>query len=298
MRRIVVGLGLLVGCSLSLFGQEGARPKLLVVSNRSGNADIFLMNADGSDAVNLTQSAGDDTFPAWSPDGKHIAFTSERDGPPQLYVMAADGSNVRRLTEAQISDRAAAWSPDGKKIAFGRNLGGNQEIFVIDADGSNPVNLTNDDAFDGDPAWSPDGKRLAFASSRGGQGFRLHVMEADGKNAQQLSEGNNPFGFTYPAWSPDGKAVAFTEIGKNALELFVRDYMSGKQKALTALGGLNTQIAWAPGGKQAAFLHLDIADYMDRITSLYLIDADGKNAKEILKREVPLEGGRPAWQPR
>jgi TolB protein len=302
-RCVILGCLVLAAWTCALFAQalsaqNQGEAKLLCVSNRSGNADIFLMNADGTGAVNLTQSAGDDTLPAWAPDGKKIAFTSERDGRPQIYLMDADGTSVRRLTDSESSDRAPAWSPDGKKIAFCRTANGNAEVFVMNGDGSNPINVTDHDAFDGDPAWSPDGKLIAFASNRGGQGFRLFVMDHDGKNAQQVSEANNPFGYVYPAWSPDGKAIAFTDLGKNALEVFVRDHASGKHTPLTKLGGLNTQLAWAPGGKQAAFLHLDIADYMDKVTSLYVIDADGKNAKEILKREVPLEGGRPAWKPK
>jgi TolB protein len=295
MRLFLLMLGVLASCTAALFGQsEPEGPKLLCVSNRTGNAEIFLMNADGSNAVNLTTSKAENTFPAWSPDGKKIAFTSDRDGHPQIYVMDGAGTNARRLTDNQSADRAPAWSPDGKKIAFSRD----QEVFVMNADGSDPMNLTDDPAFDGDPTWSPDGKRIAFASNRGGQGFHLHVMDADGKTCQQFSDANNPFGYVYPAWSPDGKAIAYTDVSKNSLEIFARDFAGGQRTQLTKLGGLNTQVSWSPTGKQLAFLHADITDATNKISSLYVMNADGSDRKEVLKREVPLEGGRPSWKPK
>lgn len=110
-----------------------------------------MINADGSDAKNLTENQGQNTYPAWSRDGKKIAFTSTRDGSSAIYVMDADGKNVKQLTNGESEDRAPAWSPDGKKIAFCRHLGNNWEIFVMDADGSNQVNLTDDPARDADP---------------------------------------------------------------------------------------------------------------------------------------------------
>src|SRR5262249_7787419 len=144
MRRFMLLPPVLACCVAALFGQAATdAPKLLCVSNRTGNAEIFLMDADGKNAVNLTKSGAENTFPAWSPDGKKIAFTSDRDGHLQIYVMDADGSNVKRLTDDPSSDRAPAWSPDGKQIAFCRN----QEVYVMNADGSDPKNLTDNPSF-------------------------------------------------------------------------------------------------------------------------------------------------------
>ncbi len=298
MWRFSLPLLLLASCSLALPAQSDAgRAKLLCVSNRTGNAEIFAMDADGGHAVNLTNSPAEDGQPAWSLDGKRIAFTSTRDGVQQIYLMQADGSNVKRLTTYEGADRAPAWSPDGKKIAFCRNVNGNQEVFVMNVDGSGTANISNSDGFDGDPAWSPDGKHLAFTSNRSGDGFRLYVMDADGNNVQQLSEEKNPFGYVYPAWSPDGKHIVYTDLGKNALELFVHDYGRAKRRDLTKLTGLNTNAAWSPNGQRLALVHMDIADMDSLIGSLYVMNADGTDAKEILKREVPMEIGRAAWRP-
>ena len=119
------------------------------LSVRSGG--IHVMNADGRAQQRLARGS----TPAWSPDGRQIAFL--RSG--AIYVMNADGTRQRRLARGS----APAWSPDGRRIVFVREQGGDAEIYVMNADGSGQRNLTRNAADEDDPAWSPDGRRIAFA---------------------------------------------------------------------------------------------------------------------------------------
>src|SRR5437588_12744630 len=96
------------------------KPQLLIVSSRTGNAEIFLVNADGGGATNLTQSKAESSYPAWSPDGRMIAFASNRDGSMNIYVMDARGGAVKQLTKGNEVNRCPTWSADGKKIIFAR----------------------------------------------------------------------------------------------------------------------------------------------------------------------------------
>ena len=137
------------------------------------------MNADGSGVTRLTDNDADDWSPAWSPDGRRIAFDSNRDGDFEIYVMNADGSGVTRLTDNDADDWSPAWSPDGRRIAFDSDRDGDFEIYVMNADGSGVTRLTDNDADDWSPAWSPDGRRIAFDSNRDGD-FEIYVMNADG----------------------------------------------------------------------------------------------------------------------
>jgi hypothetical protein len=175
-----------------------AQEKIAFASNRDGNTEIYVMNADGSNQVNLTNNAGNDFNPAFSPDGSKIAFASDRDGNQEIYVMNADGSNQVNLTNAAGDDFNPAFSPDGSKIAFTSTRDGNAEIYVMNADGSNQVNLTNTAGDDFNPAFSPDGSKIAFASFRDGN-TEIYVMNADGSNPTRRTF-TDPFTDTSPSW--------------------------------------------------------------------------------------------------
>jgi hypothetical protein len=121
-----------------------------------GNGEIFVMNADGSNPIRLTNNYALDEQPSWSPDSKKIAFMSSRVGGYEIFVMNADGSNPIRLTNDLFTDSQPRWSPDGKKIAFGSNRGGCCEIFVMNAgEGSEQTRLTNNNALSGFSDWGP-----------------------------------------------------------------------------------------------------------------------------------------------
>jgi len=108
----------------------------------SSESDIFVMNADGSGTRRLTHNAAQNAEPAWSPDGRKIAFRSTRNGNRDLYVMNADGSGKRNLTQNAAWDSRPSWSPDGQKIAFVSNRDGRLEAYVMNADGSGQRRLT------------------------------------------------------------------------------------------------------------------------------------------------------------
>jgi TolB protein len=108
----------------------------------SSYSDIYVMHADGSGTRKLTHNARQNAEPAWSPDGRRIAFVSRRDGNAEVYVMNADGSGQRNLTRHPAKDVHPTWSPDGRRIAFVSNRDGRLEAHVMNADGSGQRSLT------------------------------------------------------------------------------------------------------------------------------------------------------------
>src|SRR5438034_589780 len=150
----------------SLSAAEGLRGTIAFHSNRDGDFDIYVMNADGSGVTHLTDDPATDfgDRAGWSPDGRRFVFSSTRDGGDiDIFVMNADGTGVSQLTHNDfIADDDPVWSPDGKQIAFHSTRdGGDEDIFVMNADGTGVIQLTNNSVlpdgspiFDAVPAWT------------------------------------------------------------------------------------------------------------------------------------------------
>src|SRR5205085_3626152 len=177
------------------FSPDGS--KIAFRSNRDGNYEIYVMDADGSNQTRLTNNPAEDYEPFFSPDVSKIAFTSQRDGNYEIYLMNADGTGQTNLTNNAADDVRPAYSPDGSKIAFISNRDGNYEIYVMNTDGTGQTRLTNNAAFDEDPKFSPDGSKIAFISNRDGN-YEIYVMNPDGSSQVRLT--NNSADDVSPDW--------------------------------------------------------------------------------------------------
>src|SRR5437588_325314 len=193
-------------------GQSGSAaitvvpPALAFTTNRDGNDQIYVVDAAGTDVLNLSHNATDDDWPSWSPDGSKIAFHSDRDGNFEGYAMHADGTLPVNLTNNPALDALANWSPDGSKIAFDTDRDGNFEVYLMNPDGTGLVDLTNSGTNEAFPAWSPDGSKIAFGTDRDGND-EVYVMNSDGTGLVNLTHSSAFDGYTV-AWRPTGVAHA------------------------------------------------------------------------------------------
>ena len=235
------------------------------------NGDIFTIDADGSNKVNITNDPSSDDEPIVSPDGEKVIIRSDRDALAgnQLYAIDIDGSNVTLLTSGSSFNAQVAWSPDSSKIVFVSNRDGNNEVYVMNADGSNQVNLSSSPNSDFRPKWSPDGSKIAFASDRDGN-EEVYVMNADGSNQVNLS--NSPASDLLPKWSPDGSKIAFETDRDVNVEIYVMNADGSNQANLSNSLGNDFSPQWSPDGSEIAF----VTD-RDGNNEVYVMNADGSN---------------------
>jgi hypothetical protein len=229
-----------------------AIPRVAYYSFRSGNAEIYLMNPDGSDQIRLTNHPAGDLSPAISPDGSEIVFESSRYGNQEILVMNSDGSDLRRLTTTAAIEFCAAWSPDGAQIAFTRASGNACTIQVIRADGTDARQLTAGSCCDAIPDWSPDGLSILFHSDRSGH-YEIYVMNADGTNQRRLTE--SPGDKVGPKWSPDGTRIvyALTNFSLNRASIHVMNADGTADTGLTSGSWDDEAPDWSVDGDRIVF---------------------------------------------
>ncbi len=176
-------------------------------SDRSGNWDIWIANADGSGLVQLTRSTVADRYAAWSPDGSRMAFTSNRNGNEEIWVVSiqealeqGNDSMAVNLSKSPHRDRYPMWSRDGKRLTFNTNRDGNYEVYVMNADGSQPRNVSQSPKSDeGMADWSPNGSRLVIYSDRSGN-KEIYVLDLASGRWTNVS--NHRASDEFCTWSP------------------------------------------------------------------------------------------------
>ncbi len=283
------GDGRAIGASAAPAQAQDATGQIAFTSDRDGNNEVYVMNADGSKVTRLTSNpASDGHFGlAWSPDGSRITFNSFRDGNNEVYVMNADGSSLSNLTNDPADDGTPACAPDGSRIAFDSNREGINDVFVIIADGSGLTRLTDDPGINFAPAWSPDGTRIAFYSDRDGNN-EVYIMNADGSGQTNLT--NSPAFDRDPAWSPDGNRVAFYSDRDGNNEVYVMNADGSGLARLTDHPASDFDPAWSPDGSRIAF-----ASDRDGNSEIYVMDSDGSGQTRLT--DNPAADSGPAWSP-
>ena len=284
----------------------GENGKIAFASNRDGNYEIYVMNADGSDQTRLTFNEADDQAPSWSSDGSRIVFCSNRDGNYEIYVMNADGSGQTRLTFNEADDVDPVWSPNGKKVAFvrGRYV---VHIYVMNADGSDETMLTPDlpPSNAQCPAWSPDGSKIVFTresnrdTSSRYRSNDIWIMNADGSHPSELSY-VRALNF-YPDYAPDGRRIAFVSADElGVIELYVMNSDGSQPARLTSFRvrsyglSFDWSVAWSPDGSKIAFNGGDELEGHGE-DEIYVINVDGSGQTRLtFNRARDID---PDWQP-
>ena len=280
---------LMFSSSISVWAEDQETAKIAFMSKRDGNAEIYIMNPDGSGQVNLTQHPAADYHPAWSPNGKHILFSSDRDGIFDLYLMGADGTNVRRVFKSSKYRMDAAWSPDGKRIAYAQGDTGKAKLqfgmrfvpyadltlCVATANGNSVEKLT--DGFG--PNWSPNGHEIAFVVG-GRKGTPLGIFNLQRRSRKILLLKEMPWTLG-PSWSRDGE-IAFAKL--DGAEFDAQGFLTFRKGTIHTINNADGRLhqitdensynpTWSPDGSELI--------YNARVGSSQLFKMDLKGGNPI-----------------
>ncbi len=221
-----------------------AGDKLLFVSFHVKRPAIYILDLHSGKITALGSKTGQSqSAPAWSPDGKTIAFTQAIDGNSDIYTVNVDGTNLRRLTTDSSIETSATWSPDGKKIAFVSDRAGSPQIYIMNADGTGQERFTFNGDYNADPAWSPRGDKIAFTSMLDTR-FNIVVKSLDGLVEKQLTAdmGRNDS----PSWSADGRHLAFTSTRGGTKQVYIMNANGNNQIQVTNLPNGASGCSWGP----------------------------------------------------
>ncbi|RLQ20382.1 hypothetical protein DWB85_17965 [Seongchinamella sediminis] len=265
--------------------------QILFVSNQDGDREIYLAGPDGQAPEQLTNNERDDYEASWSPDGRHILFTSNRDGGnSEVYYMRADGSRQRNLSRWRGYDGQPSWSPDGQSIVFVSDRKGPLQLFSLAIDGTNPQQLTFDNEAGHDsPAWSPDGQLLAYRKLNIRAKGDLWLLDMRAMHHTQLTD-NPKHEDGKPAWSPDSTSLLYHSRRQREYNIYRYDLVTGNERQLTDLPASDSNPVWSGDGSQISFL--STRGPYGR-TQLFVMKEDGSDPRSITDGQSQV--GDPVW---
>jgi Tol biopolymer transport system component/DNA-binding winged helix-turn-helix (wHTH) protein len=241
--------------------------KISFVEFRGGtNQDIWAIDVDGKNAIQLTTDPATDWAPSWAPDGEHVAFQSHRNRSPTLWTVSVRTGREKLLVDPGQDVGWPKLSPDGKRVAFNSTRSGTINVWTMPVGGGDPKQLTFADEQMGWPCWSPDGKLLAFQMRRGDD-THVAVIPADGGEIAQLT--HDPGQSWVGSWSPDGDKITFAGFRNGHWNIWWVSRRTKQQKKVTNYSALNAFVrypSWSPLGNQIVY------EYAETTGNIWLME--------------------------
>jgi TolB protein len=251
---------------------------------RASTYRLVLGSPDGNEEKTLVDSRDPLMSPAWSPDGRKLAYVGYEDGRSGVYILDLDSGKSTRLVSEKGINGSPAWSPDGTRLALTMSFGRNPDIYIVDVASGRRRRLTDSPAIDTEASWSPDGNTIAFTSDRGGTA-RVYTIGADGSGLrQQPAFGRQT---SNPCFSPDGGSLAVVvDEGRDSRIGLIR--LGSGHVDLISSGPRDEKPSFAPNGNMLVYSAQD-----DRLGQLKIRALGGSqwplHAEEDLRE--------PAWSP-
>ena len=276
---------------MQLTGKRGiSETQLVFLTQEKSGKELWLVDFDGYNLIQLTNDKTVNLNPAWAPDGKWIVYTSYAAHNPDLIMIDKSGKKRQTLNRLPGLNAAPAWSPDMKKIALVLSKDQNSEIYLLNRN-RKLQRLTRHFNIDTSPTWSPDGKKIAFTSDRSGTGSpQIYIMgsiKGDSGKVTRIS-----FGSSYnddPAWSPDGDKIAYTSRQGRKFQISVYDLNTNRSQVITSGLESSEGPSWSPDSRFLVF--------RKRTNSGFNIFVQRLGSK--MTRQLTFSGNShsPAWSP-
>jgi len=256
-----------------------AESKIVFISSRSGNKEVWMMDYDGAGQKQLTSLRSISLSPRLSPDGTRVAFTTFTRSISELAMYSLELGRMVTFPRFGATTVSPAWSPDGQTLAFSSAMRGDPEIFLSGANGASPKRLTAYKGSDVSPVFNPKtGTEIAFVSGRTGLP-QIYIMHIDGTNLQRVTDTGYAVS---PSWSPNGQFLAFAwrrNYGPGApggQDIYIMDIASRKWVQLTHSGGINDYPSWSPDGR-----HIVFESTRSGSTQIWSMLADGSQQRQL-----------------
>jgi Tol biopolymer transport system component len=256
---------------------DGSR--ILFVSNRGGTPDVYVINADGSGEVRLTNSPDDEGRAQWTADGKRIWLFRFADDATRISILDRDGSHERQV--GRVPGRAGSISPDGKRVIHWTGGWTAQRLMISRLDGNGTKVVNDGKSVAWGTQWSADGKQIAFGSYDAEHVLRVFVMNADGTNRRPLTHLRTEEGSAQmPAWSRDGRRIAFQADHDKVGDIWVIDADGSNAHRVSSphVSYADETPFWFPDGKQISY-----QSNRSGLMQVWIMNADGTEARQVTK---------------
>ncbi|MCP4111900.1 MAG: Tol-Pal system beta propeller repeat protein TolB [Desulfobacteraceae bacterium] len=279
-------------CSDVIYMLSGNRglfeSKIAFVSTGTGNKEIYTCDFDGQNPRQFTNDKNIALFPAWSWDGKWLAYTSYKRRKPDIYIKHYRDKRGTVIAKKGINT-TPAWLPGKSMLSATLSFEGSQDIYLLTDKGRVTKRLTRKWGIDTSPTWSPDGKKMAFVSDRAGSP-QIYIKDLYSGTERRLTFDGSKYN-TQPSWSPKGDQIAYSSMERGEINIRVIGFDGRSPRQLTYNSGKNESPSWSPDGSMIVF-----SSTREGYPKIYVMTVRGTDQRRLLS--LPGRQTGPAWSPR